>query len=115
MAKRINNPTGNGGFKDHPETINKKGASAPSWSWKGLLERFLEEEDITGVPAKVAITRKLIDKARKGDHKAIDTVMDRTEGKPKQTVELNSPEEDFKKYYDQLKRVQDADKDVPSK
>ena len=35
-----NNPTGRGGFQDHPELINKEGANAKDRSWRGAVSRL---------------------------------------------------------------------------
>lgn len=50
-----NNPSGKGGFQDHPELINKEGAPTKDKSWRGAVSRLTNmtrEELIEYVGAK---------------------------------------------------------------
>jgi hypothetical protein len=56
------NPTGKGGFKDHPELINKEGAPTKNKSWGGAVARLTNmtrEELIAYVGAKSKMGRLL--------------------------------------------------------
>ena len=66
------------GFHTNPERINRKGNPGSKWL-STLLREKLEEGDNAAV-----MMAKLVEQAMKGDLKAIQEVIDRLEGKPKQ-------------------------------
>lgn len=92
------------GYADPPEeTKFKPGESGnPAGKPKGtrnlstILKEFLEEEidqDGSKIVLKDAIVRKLIKKANSGNLRAIQEIFDRTEGKAKQEIRLDSTTE----------------------
>lgn len=106
-----NNPTGKGGFKDHPELINKEGAPKRGQSWQETVKRLTDmtrEELIAYVgkttrlgkllkelPPKVPVKDALlliaiIQFGRDPNPRLLSTLMDREEGKPQQAVDLTS-------------------------
>ena len=46
MGKQINNPTGKGGFQQHPELINRQGAPKKSNTFRDIYIKILEEKHI---------------------------------------------------------------------
>jgi hypothetical protein len=93
------NPTGKGGFGDHPEHINRTGANRRTWSWGGLLEIGTAEEVATTTGGKVAIRevilKRLLKLATDGDLRAIEIIMDRMDGRAPQKVDLSNMGEKF--------------------
>ena len=79
------NPTGRGGFQDHPEHINKGGR--PKDIFSPLLTRKYESEETAQ-----EIIDKLHEMAKDGNMTAIAYVMDRFLGKPRQAVEVSGGE-----------------------
>ena len=69
---------------------NPKGRPKDGESWAGMLSKICEE-DLTHngkkITKKEAICRKLISEAAKGEQWAINALMDRIDGKPKQVVD----------------------------
>lgn len=99
----IGNPTGKGGFGDHPDNRNKTGHWNPDTSLSYQLNRFkamslsdikhyLLEHDIdTLLPMEIAALRSLISVTSSGtDHKEqldwLSFIADRSEGKPAQRI-----------------------------
>ena len=78
------------GFQLHPENINRAGYIEKEWTMKALIRESLEEEDETGIPYKIIITRKLRAKGAKGDMAAIKEIIDRMDGKSKESIDLNA-------------------------
>lgn len=85
------------GFHTHPERINRKGRP-PKKNLSDILKAMLEEkievkmEDGTKEKKEFreVLVRNLIQKASKGDIRAIQEIFDRVEGKSKQAIELDS-------------------------
>lgn len=65
---------------------NPKGRAKRSWTFAGLLEDSLEEQDETGVSYKKILMRKLRNIGAKGDTTAIKMIMDRLDGMPQQSM-----------------------------
>ncbi len=105
----MSNPTGKGGFKDHPEFINKTGENRRAQSWQETVKRLTDmtrEELITyvgagtkigkllkelppNVPMKDALVLiSLIQYGRDPNPRLLSTLMDREEGKPNQPIEM---------------------------
>jgi hypothetical protein len=59
-------------------------------SFKGMLHKILFDKGIDGNTRAEMIMEVLIGKAMEGDTKAIDMIMDRVEGKVKETVKVES-------------------------
>lgn len=76
------------GFHTNPERINKNGAPKKEWTMAGILHDALEEQDETGVPFKKIIIKKLRTLAMRGDLQAIKEVLDRIDGKSKESLEV---------------------------
>ncbi len=52
MGKKVNNPTGRGGFQQHPENINRNGALNKGNTFRDILIKKLNENYIYGDPVK---------------------------------------------------------------
>ncbi|HEA68304.1 hypothetical protein LCGC14_1268410 [marine sediment metagenome] len=65
---------------------NPGGAVKRDWTWASLIIEAAEKEAANGDPKKKIIAEKLVAMAVKGDARAIDMMMDRTDGKPHQTI-----------------------------
>ncbi len=85
-------------IKRNPDGTFPEGVSGnPAGKPKGVrhLSTLLEEairrvaED-TGTPEDVAIVKKVIEKAKGGDMKAIEHIWDRLEGKAPQTIDITT-------------------------
>ena len=87
MSEQVNNPTGIGGFADHPELINNKGAPIAITTWRAILKRigdeFTQDDEGNSVLRRELICRAMYLKA-KDDPRYATTIMDREEGKPEQ-------------------------------
>lgn len=101
------NPTGKGGFQDHPELINKEGAPKRGQSWQETVKRLSDmtrEELIAYVGPKTKIGKLLkelppsvpmkdalvlisfIQYGRDPNPRLLATLMDREDGKPNQPI-----------------------------
>lgn len=104
---RMANPTGKGGFQDHPELINKNGAPKRNQTWSESIKRITDmtpEEAIKFVGPKTRIGRilkkftpglpikdslifsSIIAYDRDPNAKMFQALTDREEGKPRQTI-----------------------------
>lgn len=84
------NPTGKGGFADHPELINKNGRPPKDWAWAELLEDIGEEvEEKTGKTFKQLVGRRLWLECVNGNVLAIKELFNRMEGLPRMKLEVN--------------------------
>jgi hypothetical protein len=83
--KRNFNPTGKGGFQDHPELINKKGRPPKGWAWSELLEDIGEEmvPGTDGKTFKQMVGRRLWVESAAGNIFAIKELFNRMEGMPR--------------------------------
>ena len=95
-TKFVPNPTGKGGFREHPENRNTQGVKA-EWTWRTLLLQIGEEmtplKDDTGkvigmIAFKERVAKKLWVKSSNGDTRAMELLMNRTEGMPVQTTQF---------------------------
>lgn len=101
------NPTGKGGFQDHPELINKEGAPKRGQSWQESVKRLtdMNREELAAyvgastrlgkllkeLPPKIPVKDALILAAiiqfgRDPNPRLLGTLMDREEGKPVQPI-----------------------------
>ena len=75
-------------FKKGDKNINREGRPPKGQSWAAVLEKIggekLKGSDLT---KKEAVARKLWAEAAKGQPWAINALMDRLDGKPKQAVD----------------------------
>ena len=81
------------GGRDWPKGTsgNPNGAPRKEDSLSNLLRKELEKVDPdTGLTAKEVIAIGLVGLAKEGNQAAIDRVLDRTEGKPKQSMDVTS-------------------------
>ena len=76
------------GFNANPENINRDGRPKREWTWDGMLNDAMEEQDETGESYKKIIVRKIRSLGAKGDMVAIKEIFQRMDGMPKQTNEL---------------------------
>lgn len=107
----MSNPTGKGGFQDHPELINKEGLQKKSLDWKATIKNITDmtreqaieyvgkrsklarllKELPPGLPIKDALVFiSIIQYGRDPNARLLSTLMDREEGKPPQAVDLTS-------------------------
>lgn len=104
----MTNPTGRGGFKDHPENINREGAPRRDrQNWQGTIKRITDmtrEEAIAyvgprtrmgrllkelppGIPIKDALVfASIIHYGREPNARMLQALTDREEGKPNQPI-----------------------------
>ena len=75
------------GFEKYPDRINKKGRPKLP-DIKAILEEVLGEQK-DGITAAEALMKKLRQMGTAGNLKAIEMLLDRAYGKPKQTVDTN--------------------------
>jgi|GEM_PF-1591927 len=85
-----NNPTGIGGFKDHPELINKNGRPPKGWAWSELLEDIGDEvEPKSGKQFKELVGRRLWLECVNGNIMAVKELFNRMEGLPRLKLEVD--------------------------
>lgn len=83
------NPTGKGGFQDHPELINKNGRPPKDWSWAELLEDVGEQvEEKTGKKFKELVSQRIWIEAVGGNMLAIKELFNRMEGFPRVKMDV---------------------------
>lgn len=103
-----NNPTGKGGFQDHPELINREGLNANDKSWRGAVSRLtgktreelieyvgagtkmgkLLKELPPKIPVKDALVLiSIISYGRDPSPGMFNALADREDGKPAQTLQ----------------------------
>jgi hypothetical protein len=66
---------------------NPNGRPKREWTWSGLLEDAMEEQDETGESYKKIIAKKMRTLGMKGDMIAIKELMNRMDGMPKQSID----------------------------
>lgn len=87
-----NNPKGKGGFKDNPDHVNKEGR--PRESWAQSLREVGETVHVkSGKKYKELVSASIWNKALMGDLSAMKLLMERTDGMPKQSIEMSGDEE----------------------
>lgn len=93
MIKKRKKPSG--GFREHPENINRAGRKPNSMTFGDYLRSFLESEEGEG---KRQIVAQMVDiaiaRAKKGQFQFWDALMNRAYGKPAEKIEL-TPEQPF--------------------
>jgi hypothetical protein len=86
-----------GGFKEHPENINRNGRPKKGETFTDIIQNELSKQNVTlkledgtvTISAKEAVVRKLITLAvAEGNFHAIKYLMDRVDGSPRQTISL---------------------------
>jgi hypothetical protein len=86
-----------GGFKDHPENINRNGRPKKGETFTDIIQNELSKQNVTlkledgtiTISAKEAVVRKLITLAvADGNFHAIKYLMDRVDGSPRQTISI---------------------------
>lgn len=101
------NPTGKGGFGDHPENINREGAPKRGQNWQDTVKKITDmtrEEAIEYVGKRSKLARLLrelppslpikdalvfisiIQYGRDPSSRLLQVLMDREDGKPNQTI-----------------------------
>ena len=79
-------------FAKNDPNINRAGRPKIGKSWAGMLREICEEEVTLGTEKKTRkeiISRRLISEAAKGEAWAINALMDRIDGKPRQVSEID--------------------------
>lgn len=94
VESKIPNPTGKGGFAEHPEHINRDGLNRKTWTFAGLLENGMYDDiklkEGGTIKAREAIIKRVIGMAASGDLRAIQIVMERIDGKPQQNIDITT-------------------------
>jgi len=92
-----------GGFREHPENINRKGRPKRGETFTDIILTELSKENVTVktetgvemISARDAVARKLIALAvQEGNFHAIKYLMDRIDGSPRQMISLTSGDEE---------------------
>ena len=93
------------GFHTNPERINKAGAPKKDWTWAGLIA---DEANvmINGETRKKRVVKAVFVKGESGDVKAFKVLSDRTDGLPKQNMDLTSGGEPIRLILDKLEHGQ---------
>ncbi|GHT73012.1 hypothetical protein FACS1894124_0680 [Spirochaetia bacterium] len=73
------------GFADNPQNINRAGRPKKGLAMTDLVIKALNEKR-GDTPAKIQVVEKLIDLAIAGDPVCIKYLIDRTDGRPAQTL-----------------------------
>lgn len=81
------NPNPQNQFKPG-QSGNPKGAPKREWRWSDLYVEAVEESDETGVPIKKIIAKNLARLAARGDVPAIRELTNRTDGMPRENLDL---------------------------
>jgi len=88
---------GGGGFRDHPENINRNGRPKKGETFTDVIELELSKKNVqimtesgqTLISAKEAVARKLIELAVSDKcFPAIKYIVDRIDGSPRQSISL---------------------------
>jgi hypothetical protein len=92
-----------GGFRDHPENINRRGRPKKGETFTDVIMTELDKQNVlikNGddpeylITAKEAVARKLVSLAvADGNFYAIKYLMDRVDGSPRQSVSLSRGDE----------------------
>jgi hypothetical protein len=80
-------------FKKGDPNINRDGRPMKGQSWAAVLEKIGGETIVSGketLTKKEAVARKLWGEAAKGEAWAINALMDRLDGKPRQVIDQNN-------------------------
>jgi hypothetical protein len=77
-------------FTKGDERINRRGRPKKGQALTDILNYKLDQKTETGKLQREAVAEKLIDLALEGDMTTIRYVMDRVDGRPKETVALES-------------------------
>lgn len=90
--KKVNNPSGKGGFKENPHNINRTGEQRNSISLTRLLKKVLKDvEPKTGLTWEKLIIKRILKKAViEGNDKMLLAIWAYIDGTPRQSVELSS-------------------------
>jgi len=85
-------PKGVKGFKKADPNINRNGRPPVESSWTGILKEITEESVKAGdknMTRKEVIARRLVSEAAKGESWAIKALMDRMDGTPRQSLDVD--------------------------
>jgi len=85
-----------GRFEKGDPRINRRGRPKKGQSITEILEMLLDKKKETGELRRADVAEKLIKLAENGDLAAIRYLVDRIDGKPKETVELKESAIDIK-------------------
>lgn len=80
-------------FKKGDKNINRKGRPRKGESFADALLREAEEVLKSGISKREALSKVIYKRAFDGDLKALEMIMDRIDGKPRQSVELSGDPE----------------------
>ena len=84
MVKKVNNPTGRGGFQHHPENINRNGAPLKGNTFRDILVKKLDENyiyDDLGKTYKEALVEAWLKYAIAGSYSHLKEILERMDGK----------------------------------
>lgn len=77
------------------ESGNPNGRPKRDWTWSGLMEESMDEQDETGESYKKIIIKKIRTLGTKGDMIAIKELFNRMDGMPKQSTDLTTNGKDL--------------------
>lgn len=88
-----------GWFAEHPECINRNGRPKKGETYTDIIRQMgdLPNKELTSddkKDLKTAIIEKLYNLALSGDVSALRYLIDRVDGKPKETIDLNDTRKD---------------------
>jgi hypothetical protein len=72
------------------QTGNPNGRPKREWTFQGELEKALEDEAKDGKSYKYHLMRALLSQGLKGNVQAIEKIMNRVDGMPKQQLEMEA-------------------------
>ncbi len=91
MTERKKRKAPAGGFRDHPENINRAGRKPNAMTFGDYLREYLEQEDATG---KKQVISQMVDiavsRAKHGSFQFWDALMNRAYGKPVEHIETTT-------------------------
>lgn len=87
VVKKQRRPTN--GLDKRPHDINRAGAPEKAWQWREIFLAEVEKDSRKreAMKRKQSMAIAQIEKAEEGDTQAFNAVLDRMEGKPKQSPE----------------------------
>ena len=84
----VSNLEGNGGFKDHTESINRNGRPPKEESIVYWIKLFLAESEPGHKKKRIReLAEKMVTEAFQGNTKLMSEIIDRIDGKPTQRID----------------------------
>lgn len=76
---------------------NIKGAPKREWTWAGVIQEAVEQQEEDGTPIKSSVVKSLVREAKRGNVMAIKELMNRMDGMPLQP-NADIPEDQIDEY-----------------